>query len=253
MKAGEFAKQFWVDGLNFDCSPVSPKLVLRSNHPYAILAIHEKYKVTDMRLLSRLYGTRFKERSKPIHLHKRFSFIRLYIEKKAVDLKFWLGGGVPLGPYEYGAIIHDMVQSLKPKELNIFPESGLPRIHLDDKRNQVNSSDMTFLLEKTIRMEKYKKDLHWYCTKACAPDVTLEVLLDPPEYQHNWTTNELPLDLVKLNQLWKYFQKFFYKRKVIQSYPALYPTTHLFCLDEGPWVIKVDARLLSCSTLDKPH
>lgn len=127
-------------GLKTNCSPISPKFVLRSNHPYAILAIYEKYKVTDLRILSRLYGTKFKQRSKPIHLHKRFEFIRLYIEKTtSLNLSYWLGGGTPLGPYEHGTLIYEMVQSLKPKELNkmfsgedldLFEKSIGPRLSL---------------------------------------------------------------------------------------------------------------------------
>jgi len=71
-RAGEFAKLFWVDSLHTNCSPVSPKLLLRSHHPFSLLAIYEKYGVTDLKVLSRLQGARFKQRCKPVSEQKRF-------------------------------------------------------------------------------------------------------------------------------------------------------------------------------------
>ena len=64
--------------LRVNCSPISPKLLLRTHHPYSLLAIYEW--VTDLRILSRLQGTRFKEHCKPVEKHKRFLVI--YSEAK---------------------------------------------------------------------------------------------------------------------------------------------------------------------------
>lgn len=119
---GEFCKQFYINKLTVNCSPISPKLLIRSHHPYSLLALHEKAGVTDLNILSRIQGARFKQRCKPVSERKEFQFIYLYLQKKnCVNLSFWLGGGVPLDPYSYGKIIDKLRTLLIPKEIIPFP------------------------------------------------------------------------------------------------------------------------------------
>lgn len=83
-----------------------------------------------------------------------------------------------------------MVEYLHPKDITIYPDVGMPTPRPVTGLCMFNTlDDVIFFNEKTFtraRLRKYLAYLHWYCRVALSPDVTLEALLHPPDYQRSW-------------------------------------------------------------------
>ncbi|KAG6467636.1 hypothetical protein ZIOFF_074512 (mitochondrion) [Zingiber officinale] len=108
--AVEFAKQFWVDRISINLTPVSAKAMLASSSLIGLCQLAEKYGLTRSCLI-RLAGAGYRVRGRILsrNLSRRWKRLRVVADKclsyYRLPLDLWLGGGNPLNPYLKGIII----------------------------------------------------------------------------------------------------------------------------------------------------
>lgn len=106
----EFAKQFWVKGIQVNLTPVSAKAMLAASTFLGLCHVAEKYELNKSclirlagagyRVRSRIRSTRLSPRWKQLLAISDRSLTRL-----SLPLDIWLGRGYPLNPYLKGIIV----------------------------------------------------------------------------------------------------------------------------------------------------
>ncbi|KAG6467635.1 hypothetical protein ZIOFF_074518 (mitochondrion) [Zingiber officinale] len=112
----EFAKQFWIEKVSINLTPVSAKAILASGSLIGLCQLAEKYNLSRS-CLSRLAGAGYRVRGRILssRLSRRWKRLRVVSDRSLSDyrlpLDLWLGRGNPLNPYLKGIMI-DRVGSL---------------------------------------------------------------------------------------------------------------------------------------------
>ena len=178
----EFAKRFLVDRMQVDLSPVSVKSCLIYYYPTGLMAIHDRYGVKRFETLCRIGGSGFRTLSS---LNNPSSTVvkrrKAMWEKAKYPMHIWLGRGKPLNPYLHGFLVSWLRKELRPKDLKVAPDNYFQQIGMKE-----------FLEWSLLRswMSSWLKLVHWYSSKALAPDVTVEILLtDAPVVSLSWNAD----------------------------------------------------------------
>ena len=106
----EFAKQFWVDRVQVNLTPISAKAILASSSLIGLCQLAEKYGLSRSCLI-RLAGAGFRVRGRILstRLSRRWKRLRVVADKSLsyyrLPLDWWFGRGNPINPYLKGIII----------------------------------------------------------------------------------------------------------------------------------------------------
>ncbi|XP_074566475.1 uncharacterized protein LOC141823102 [Curcuma longa] len=126
----EFAKQFWVDRVQVNLTPVSAKAILASSSLIGLCQLAEKYNLS-MRCLVRLAGAGYRVRGRMLstRLSRRWKRLRVVADRSLsyyrLPLDLWFGRGNPMNPYLKGIIIDRVRAKYKPKQLVLIPSNHL--------------------------------------------------------------------------------------------------------------------------------
>lgn len=174
--AGEFAKKFRVSNMRKDMSPISIRALKNFYHPYGLMALNEKYKLSNFRLLCRVGGAGHKRLARLSSILKSKKYSRLYAMYSrptggSTALEWFLGRGKPLNPYLRGLIIKELRNKLRPKDLKVAPLYCYPVEQVSD-----------FQEYAMLRcwMKEWLQYVKWYAQTALSPDITIEKFFDSP-------------------------------------------------------------------------
>ncbi|AWL21855.1 RNA dependent RNA polymerase [Chenopodium quinoa mitovirus 1] len=220
----EFAKKYWVKGMQVDLSPVSLKSLLGARHTIGLCQIGAKYDL-DFNTLLRIGGAGYRVRSRQLStLNRKWEKIRavqvkLTGQRAQLPIEFWIGRGCPLDPYLKGKIIVYLRKEFKPKELRLTPE-GL----LFD--GEVEIAERTVIHNW---MKQWLKWIYWYYSVAMSPDVKLDQFFDAPICATSWKRNQIDLNLKRFSALWRCYDMAVGWPK---NYPWVLPATTVLKIDE---------------------
>lgn len=193
--AAEFAKQFLVKDMRVNLSPVSMKALCGFHHPYGLLAIHEKSKISRFSTLMRIGGAGYKTRSvakSPKSIKwKRF---RVLFGKSRLQVEYLLGDGCPLNPYLLGKLKRYALERLKPRELH------RPPVELFEFEGMADFLEYSLLRSWMMQWLNYLK---WYCCVSMDPWVELDQFLEAPVVYHYWEIRQTDPELVRFGLLWR--------------------------------------------------
>ena len=139
--AVEFAKQFWVDQIQVNLTPISAKAVLTSFELIGLCQFAEKYDPPISSILScliRLAGAGYRVRGRILSssLSRRWKRLRVVADKclsyYRLPVDWWLGRGNPLNPYLRGIIVDRVRSRFKPKQLVLVPKEHLWYVSEED-------------------------------------------------------------------------------------------------------------------------
>lgn len=195
----EFAKKFWVKGVQKDLSPVSMRALLTVRSTLGMCQLCDLYKITNPNVLFRLAGAGYRVRSRLYSTHRSRRWERLWVAStkppgtSRLPLEWWVGRGRPINPYLKGLIIERLRKELKPKEIRLFPEEMV----FDGERE---------ILERTLIHNWVKQWLRWntwYFTVALRPDPSLADLFAAPICATSWKRTLFDAQFVKYGLIWK--------------------------------------------------
>ena len=132
----EFAKQFWIEKVSINLTPVSAKAILASGSLIGLCQLAEKYNLSRS-CLSRLAGAGYRVRGRILssRLSRRWKRLRVVSDRSLSDyrlpLDLWLGRGNPLNPYLKGIMIDRVRLKYKPKQLVLIPKEYLCQLYLE--------------------------------------------------------------------------------------------------------------------------
>lgn len=193
----EFAKQFWVDKVSVNLSPVSAKAVLSATTLIGLCQLADKYALSRTSLF-RLAGAGFRVRSRLLshRLSRRWKRLRAVSDKSLsylrLPLDLWFGRGNPINPYYEGIITEEVRRRCAVKQL-IVPPSDI--LWSEGERQN---------LEYTLYqgwMRSWLEWWKWYCTVPLGPNPSLEDR--PPVAATSWKRTVFDNDIKMYGILWK--------------------------------------------------
>ncbi|DAB41749.1 RNA-dependent RNA polymerase [Humulus lupulus mitovirus 1] len=194
----EFAKQFWVNGIQKNLSPVAAKAVLVSRSIMGLSQLADKYGVTSPSCLLRMAGAGFRVRSsiKSTNLGKKWKRLLIVASKppkrSRTTLHWWLSGDKPMSPYVKAIMVRMIVKEFKPKELKL-PEDRM-------FEGEMVMSEYTLTRNW---LSQWLRWLLWYCQVALGPDPKIYELLDCPVIPTTWQRSTYDVTIKRFGLLWK--------------------------------------------------
>ncbi|XP_054789349.1 uncharacterized mitochondrial protein AtMg01110 [Prosopis cineraria] len=172
----EFAKQFWVDRIQKNLSPVSARAVLSSNSLIGISSLAGKYSMSYTAVLRFAgCGYRVLGRCRSATLSRKALRLRRLWDRRPsgsdqLPLDLWLGRGNPISPYLKGILVDLVKERMKPKQLVLPPEGYL----LD---GEAANAEYTLYHHW---MKSWLAYLKWYALLHLVPDPSLHFVFSPP-------------------------------------------------------------------------
>lgn len=187
-------KEFLVDNLTQDLSPVSVKSLLNFYHPYGLYAIRMRYSISGFSTYCRIGGLGYRNLGR-LHNSSHPSIRRMNWDKPNLPVDWWLGDGQPLSPYVRARVVLYLLERFKPRApvpppVDLFMQPGM----------------CDFLEWSLLRswMVSWLHSLHWYCSVAMDPWVTISQLLEGgPVVCTHWNIKRKDENLVRLGLVWK--------------------------------------------------
>ncbi|KAG6467727.1 hypothetical protein ZIOFF_074369 (mitochondrion) [Zingiber officinale] len=198
--APEFAKQFWVNKVQTNLTPVSAKAVLASSTFLGMCQLAEKSHLKRDSLI-RLAGAGFRVRARLRSPSLSLRWKRLLVcsdrslSYLRLPLSLWFGRGNPINPYLKGIIVAKVLEALKPKELVLVPS-----------KYWEGDSDSEAFMEYTLYRNWSKLWLEWVQWHAALlsdPDPSLDDLFNPPMVPTHWKRSLKDNSVVRYGVLWK--------------------------------------------------
>jgi len=196
----EFAKKFWVKGMQVDLSPVSLKSLLCARSTIGLCQIGVKYDC-NINILQRNGGAGYRVRSRLMSTQSqrwerlKAAFRKPHGQKEQLPLELWIGRGYPLNPYLRGKIIAYLRRELKQQEIRLPPEQLL----FD---GEVEFNERTVLRKWMCQWLDW---VYWYYSVALNENVSIEELFDAPMCATSWKRTERDNALLMFGFIWKVY------------------------------------------------
>nr|QLA48200.1 RNA-dependent RNA polymerase [Medinilla magnifica] len=195
----EFAKRFWVKGIQVDLSPISVKALMVSRTCIGIAQLAYRYNIGKLSVIQRLYGAGYRVRAR-LMTTQSYTWERLkaVVSKSGgpnqLPLELWLGRGYPLNPYLKGRLVDFLFEELYLKQLKMFPDEMV----FDGQREH---------LERTLLRRWMQQWLEWvryYHTLRMKGDVSISDFFQMPICQTSWKPeNNFDINILKFGLLWQ--------------------------------------------------
>lgn len=206
--AFEFAKRYFIRCGEYDCSPISLRLLLLARSTLGLATIRNKYSPS-LRCLLRLAGAGYRVMSRlsPLRMSGRWARIVVFLSYSPaftdIAFEWWLGGfNKPLDPYLKGELFWWVVSKVKPRQLSLPVEA-----ELTDHGYQPQVRDLceiTFLREWVLQWLNYLK---WYSEQIAWNQGSLVTLLKPPVVETSWKRRTVDPTIHRYSLIWKVYDR----------------------------------------------
>lgn len=245
----EFAKRFLVSKLRTDLSPVSFKNLMSSHHPLGIASLRMVYPKIPDRVLMRFQGAGYRTLARPMSARpKKYKRLAYILAKYLLPTDLWLGRGLPLNPYVKAAVVHQILNLVKPKDLKLVPDQYIPDeedVFINPNTGKPGHHDFNsrgFLEYSLLRgqMRLWLNYQQWYYSlmlkleTGCDLNLWIKEALNPPIVISDWKVTKDEPELVRFGYQFK-----------------LYDFVGILGLTWRPHVLPAHVSCTLCQSLDR--
>lgn len=206
--AFEFAKKYFIRCGEFDCSPISLRLLLLARSTLGLATIRNAY-TPSLRCLLRLAGAGYRVMSRlsPLRFSNRWARLVVFLSYNPaftdIAFEWWLGGFKrPLDPYLKGELYWWVLSKVKPRQLSLPVETELtPHGYLPQV---LDLAEITFLREWVLQWLAYWR---WYAEQIAWNQGSLMTLLKPPVVETSWKRRTVDPTIHRYSLVWKLYDR----------------------------------------------